>query len=579
MRSKKRVVSAISVTDLHNGKDHNMAASIIQQNGTIQWGMFSGIGINDATVGIFVPPILSFGPLINLADGRKQASLNLKVKANALVDKLDLIITANRAAFVPAVDAADVRVAEGDSQSIIVDFGIMLTVNSILINDDAKIVKAYPWLGTKFDFYPIVNRSEAEATNQASFTDVKTERLLITIADGKNASAVIDLLQLSLPDLPSGLTISINGDEPVWQHDPMVQLGADSTITEEGWNAEGKRRVSLSDAMAKYTQNPVNANELDFEFTLKTTVPGTLEIEQESIEQRHIHRLSFDNEKDLTLLFELEGKQELIIAPPADSNEPMTGIQLSISGELNPTRAIPAISSPANSITELVLGKGRAACVRLDGNLGLVELSGLRFPLVTGASGAEASVVLWLEQDDLSDGSPPFKSIEGAVSDPVNWTGTSEQWLRFDFSEAVALEENMTVWAAIHVNRGDVIWKVANANELNEYPIRIGPPEGPWRALPAIFGSSTSLGNIAGRVHLLGNADKTLPLPPLSISLDGGDSPMTFSPSQETSRVSIELDSLPTKSEDENLVLSIISRSEGDINISEVDVITGVKLS
>lgn len=557
-----------------------MTINITQQSEPVKWALSNEpnlgfVELSNGPIYVVEKPKATVGRVISLADGRKQVSLKQVFKANALIDKLDLILTANRAAFVPAKQAADVRVAEGDSQSIIVDFGIMLTVNSVRIATGYTISTISPWLGTKFDDgISRLSTSTVIASNSVSFSDVKTERLLLTLGSGQNASEVIDSVELSLPDLPSGLSLSINGDEPVWQHDPMVQLGTSEDITEDEWNSLGERRVSLVDAVAQYTQDPTNTNDIELDFVLSSVVPGKLLLELEIAETRHIHRLSFDNKDNLALSFDFEGEQQLVISPPSNVTEPMSGIELNISGELNPLRAIPAIAAEPNNITELSLGKGRAACVRLDGNLGLVELAGLRFPFISGSSGAEARVVLWRETDGV-----PSEVIESAISEPVNWTGTDEQWIRFDFSEAVALEENVTVWAAIHVNRGDVIWKMAAANELNQYPIRIGSPEGPWRALPAIFGSGSSLGNVAGRVHMLGNADQTKPLPPLLISLDDDETQLTLTPTSENSRIGLQFTSESTKPQTDSRVFSIISRSEGSIKISEVDVITGEKLS
>ena len=172
-----------------------------------------------------------------------------------------------------------------------------------------------------------------------------------------------------------------------------------------------------------------------------------------------------------------------------------------------------------------------------------------------------------------------MEAITNAISEPINWTGSDEQWIRFDFKEPVALEENVNIWAAIHVNRGEVIWKMATANERKEYPVRIGSPGGPWRALPAIFGSGRSLGSIAGRVHILGNADQTKPIPPLLISLDDDETQLTLTPANENSRIGLEFNAQTSKPETDSIALRIVSRSQGSIKISEVDVITGEKLS
>lgn len=557
-----------------------MAINITQSIGIVQWELSheatSGlVGLNNQHIHEIAPPILTGLRPISLADGTKHVSVKLLVKANAIIDKLDLILSANRADSIKAKQVADVRVAEGDNESIIIDFGMMLTVNSVSIATGYSISTIYPWLGTKFDKSdPLFEGDGVLTHNSVSFSDVKTQRLMLTLGSGQNAAEAIDFIELSLPDLPSGLTLRINGDRAIWQYDPMIQLGISEDITDDGWNSLGQRRVSLASSVAQYTQDPTKSDDVELEFVLSAIVPGALKIELESAEKRHIHRMSFNNKSDLALSFEREAEQQLVIFPPSNVTEPISGIELSISGELDRLRAIPALAQKPNEITELSLGKGRAACVRLDANLGLVELAGLRFPFISGPSGAEARVILWRERDGV-----PMEAITNAISEPINWTGSDEQWIRFDFKEPVALEENVNIWAAIHVNRGEVIWKMATANERNEYPVRIGSPGGPWRALPAIFGSGTSLGSIAGRVHMLGNADQMKPIPPLLISLDDDETQLTLTPTNENSRIGLEFNAQTTKPETNNIVLRIVSRSQGSIKISEVDVITGEKLS
>jgi hypothetical protein len=519
---------------------------------------------------------------ISFADGRKQASVKLTLKANALVDQLDIIITANRASLVEANTAADVRVAEGEENAIIVDFGLMLTVNLVSVSNEFIIDDVYPWLGTKFDWQSVVSASGRDKLNYATFPDLKTERLLIKLNEEQSASDALSSLQLSLPDLPAGLSVRINDDEPSWVHDPMVQLSTSTDLSYETWNSEGKRLVSMKNAIAKYTQNSSDESELEFDLILNSAIPGKLELAIDTLAYRHIHRVSFENEKQLLLAFDMEGQQELLLAPPSSANEPMTGVQFNLGAQLNTVRAIPAIGPQNNGLIDLSLGKGKSAIVRLDNNDGLVELSALRFPFVTTISGAEASIVLWSEQNGM-----PLQSIENAVSQPVNWTGEEERWVRFEFTEPVAIEPNQILWAAIHISRGEVTWRMASSNQSAENQVRIGPAGGPYRALPAIFGDSTSLGNIAGRLHLLGLADQTAPMPPISISLEESNSASNGNQSSitpllatdEDIRIAIELDSFSQKSVGESLALSITSLSEGSVTISEVDLITGDKLS
>ena len=85
------------------------------------------------------------------ADGRSRAALTIQLPANAIVDDYDLTLTATRADYVKAAEAADLRVADGADKVLVVDFGTMVTVNAIRLASTPGSISVYAWLGTKFD--------------------------------------------------------------------------------------------------------------------------------------------------------------------------------------------------------------------------------------------------------------------------------------------------------------------------------------------------------------------------------------------------------------------------------------------
>ena len=91
------------------------------------------------------------------ADGRSRAALTIQLPANAIVDEYDLTITATRAAYIKAAEVADLRVADGAETALVVDFGTMVTVNSIRLSSTPGSIAVYAWLGTTFDTTAIVS--------------------------------------------------------------------------------------------------------------------------------------------------------------------------------------------------------------------------------------------------------------------------------------------------------------------------------------------------------------------------------------------------------------------------------------
>jgi hypothetical protein len=519
------------------------------------------------------------------ADGRSRAVLELELPANALVHRFDLRITATRAELVRAVEAADVRPAEGKlgMPAFVVDFAALRTVNALLLPLPPGGHKVYPWLGTEFEDRAIdlpstgvdqvarATRGDGAAAELYIYAlpETRSERLLIELGDATaDPSAIIPRLELSLPELPANLSLRINGGSPVWEHPGSVQLGAGDALSESAWNELGQRRVSIASALAELSGDAANPAARALTLELISGVPGRLLIEVEQQELQLLHRLGLGAGGDLALEFLSEGRQELALQMPAGAAgpKPLRGLRLTLIGELPPERVLPPLGPDPSGIGELVLGRGRAACVRLDGGAGLAELTGVRLPLASVAGGAEARVVLWRDE-----GGGPVEALSGAASGPVTWEDAPEQWLSFTFDEPIPLDPAAPPWAAIIVSRGEVRWALAGADGAGRYPLRLGAPQGPWRALPAVFGPTTALGSVAGRVRVIGRAADAQPLPPLLLSLDGQlqDQPVTPS----ASGLRLQLAGAP-EAQGGASRLRLTSRTAGKVTLREVDAIT-----
>jgi len=526
------------------------------------------------------------------ADGRSNAVLQIQLPANAIVDNYDLKITANRAAFVKAKEAADLRPASDPSTlSVVVDFGVMRTVNAIKLPSGAAADSLKAWLGTKFDSRPIdlstartvIQRDSRGSVRLYSFPEIRTERLLVDLGDidaedeQEVLESVMDNMDLSLPELPAGLVLRINDGAPAWEHNASVQLATSNELNEDGWTEQGQRLVSITEALQEFGGDATNSGMLNLSLELTSNVPGKLAIEVAEKELRLLHRLSFDGREDLNLDFDEEGQRQFQLTPPQGVASGVSGVQLSFKGELDEERILPPLGPDSNGISELVLGNGRAACVRLDGIQELAEISAVRFPLETKSSSAEARVIIWEDQ-----GGVPIKFMDDAVSEPETFNGDGEQWVTFPFAETIPVDPATPVWAALIVSRGEVVWKMAAGSADGSYPFRLGPPEGPWRALPAIFGAGTTLGTVGGRVRVAGYADEVSPLSPLLISIENGPEDQAVTLHDEALQLQLDIEPTETaaagtgaQSDLQGKLLSIVSRSVGTVTMSEINVITG----
>lgn len=550
-------------------------------------------GIPNLVVGgVLVPGQVIVDPatiaaLLRPANGRTRANHVLSLTHNALIERLDVKITAFRADLTRAADVADVRQATGPDglPGLVVDFGTMRTVGAVLYPRSGGFVerpvdKLFSWLGSQFQEEGTflspqgsgVLRSDAAGSYQLSFfplAETRSERILVQFGNSPDAGELAILaerLEVTLPELPADLLLRINGGPPIWEHSGPVEPGSSAALDDLGWTTEGERLVSLAAALAPFTGDASNPQEREITLELESRVPGRLAITEHAREAKALHRLRFNESDSIEVDFPQEGQQTLDLSVPDNEGQPrpMSGLHLTLSARNGPERVLPPLGPVASGKAELVLGPGRAGCVRLLGGAGLTELIGVRLPLRAGPGGAEVSVMLWRDTDGV-----PLESLEEAVSEPVTLEGETEGWFSFRFIAAQPFESAAPPWAAVMVNRGEVIWKLAdNASEGIARPLRVGPPEGPWRALPAIFGPATTLGPAAGRVRLIGQADEAEPVEPYLIALTGQVDDLAVTPPAGGLR--LQLNGLSA----EATRLQITSRTPGVLTLTDVDAVT-----
>lgn len=518
-----------------------------------------------------------------VAKGSNSASLHVGLPANAIVDQYLVEIKAARANYSKASLAGELRQSNSEPTEVIVDFGKMLTVNAIRIPYIVTDYHAYSWLGAKFDLLNDAHtqfKSRPVTVGKVSTTletyifsqEIRTERLLLVFPDNIDFEFIQKNLELSLPDLPSDLSISINGGAPVWQHQGLVQPGTRAVVGQAEWSSAGTRLVSLSEAMQTLAGDASNNALLPLTIELKSKTPGDIAITFNSRSIRLLHRFQFEKQQEISIDFAMEGALPLRIYSPstAEGKPKLLGVQLTLAADFPQQRAVPAISEAANGASALVLGKGKAACVRLDNIDELAQISAIRLPLASMSSRVEARLVLW-QGDEFN----PSEALENGVSDPVSWSGgnSAEHWHRFGFAEPIAHSDGDRYWMALIVERGEVNWKLADANANGDYAVRLGAPAGPWRALPSIFNTSSALNPVAARLHVLGSAAEYRPLAPLQLSLDQGNQIRDVSPTAQGEDIQLAINSASDKSIDQ-AELAIVSRAVGRVTLSKVSVIT-----
>jgi hypothetical protein len=475
------------------------------------------------------------------ADGIASRSLDVPLHRNALVRRFDVKVSAARAEAVLLGNAAQVRKesAGNDSITVVADFGTLVTVASVgvlnaggihlITASDILIQKIKSWTGIAFSdrwLFVAPPTTGTVGSTEASFGEVRTERLLIEVSGTKDLDEVLENLWVELPDPPSDLSLRIGDGPPVWTSPGPVRPG-------QGKWKDGAQTVELGPALAALTGDPDDHSPATFTLTLTSRTPGRLGLEVVAAgrDVSYLARVRPGGADSTDVTFELEGMQRVPLPLPAWTAK-VERVALTATATLGPERAVPPVGpavavalgagGPAAStgVADLVLDPDRSACARLPVVPGLAELVALRLPLRAGPAGAEVRVVLLAARDDGEPGEP----LDGAVSAPVTLdpppaaapaAGAADAWSTFELPAPVALE-GPAPWAALQVARGQAAWPLGLAAGS---PIRRGPPTGPWTELPRVVRDAPGVG---GRLRVVGHAAKATPLAPLVVQVEGG---------------------------------------------------------
>ena len=526
---------------------------------------------------------------VALFQGRSETTLTVQLPRNALVDEWLLLVQAKRVDATLLQQVAQVRAYDSaTSHELVVDFGTARTVSGITLPGNAQVKAVHAWLGTQFGPFSVFSPPTL-GTADAVFTELRTERLRVVVSrqlSGEELAAV----SLRLPEPPSGLSISIAGGPPVWQHPEPVQPRSNvATPDTAGWDAQSRRIVPLTAALAALAGDPL-ADEAaaSFQLTLRTAVPCVLALSTSGAPKlRRIRRLRFGGETSTRSDFTSEGRIDLPLplpAPPGGTLRRIDSLAWVAEADLPAERVLPPLGpDPAAAtgvpvLAELLVDASRAVAVRLPAGSGLASLSALRLPLATDGDGAELRVVLW-SADPAQPGGAPLQALPRGSSAPLTLPaaapGAPEAWLRFDFSEPQPLDDAAMPWMVLVAARGSVRWALAAASTaglLAGATPRRGPPNGPFKALPLPLQGAGGVLDARARLRLVGLPPKAMPLAPIDLQLNHG-ALVPVTPSAKGSAGSL---APAGGSSNAAPLLRLTSRVAGSVTWRDIEVISDV---
>lgn len=527
-------------------------------------------------------------PLASLT-GSTSTTLEVSLPRNALVDSFKLQVQARRVDLVQAQQVAQVRsYSQTGSHELVIDFGTPRTISSVSLPAPLTVRRVYGWLGSQFNPSSAASVSDAEARSSITFPELRTERLRVLVSATPSAAQLEDVL-LHLPEPPSGLAIAIDGAPPVWTHPDPVQPRPDIGQPDEtGWDRDSRRIVDLSAALAALTGDPLAGEDgTTFVLKLTTAVPCTLDLQQQTLATRRVRRVRFAEQTSTTLDFAAESRLDLPLALPAPTDATprvISQVHWVAEADLGPQRSVPPLgpdAAPGEAglpLAQAVVTPEVALITQLPPGSGIQTLQALRWPLQALGDGAEARVVLW-EAGPPELGGLPTKPLANATSEPVTLApADTEAWVSFPFKKP-ALLPTTTVpmpWAALVVSRGQVAFGLAAAGSgaaalVDAMRLRRGPPNGPWKALPAPLQNASQLLDARARLRLTGLAPKGAPLAPLTLGLVGSSASLELNPVPKGERASLTLGAGLGTSQP---VLQLTSRVAGRLTLRDVDVVS-----
>ncbi len=525
-----------------------------------------------------------------LFDGVTSVSVEVALPRNALVGKYQFVVQAERVDSTLVQEVAQVRSYDTNgTKELVIDFGTPRTISGIDLPGDAKVTNAFSWLGSQFSPNSALGGGfigPLLPSPNVIFAELRTERLRVLLSRALTETELA-AVRVRLPEPPSGLEIRIDDAQPVWSHpEPVQPRSAVSAPDAAGWDTNSRRIVDLTAGFAALTGDPLAAEAgVMFKVTLSTKVPCRLALAVHGTPQlRRIRRVQVDNDTTAELEFASEGQLDLALplpAPPAGATRRIDEVRWLAVADLPTQRVLPPLGPPPAAtaaepvLAELLVDAQRAAIVRLPAGSGLAELQAIRLPLRALGDAAEARVVLWAVAEASS---MPGQPLPQGASEPVTLTASAaEQWVSFPFKQAVPLGPGPMPWMALVVARGELSWALAQAaaaDGLAEQVIRRGPPNGPWRALPAPLQSASDVLDARARLRLVGVAPKDAPLAPLTLALAGapiGSPAIAFTPTPKGAPGVL----VPTSPFNmAQPTLQLVSRTAGSVQLREIDIIS-----
>ena len=468
--------------------------------------------------------------LDQVSDSTAAVALELELPAGAIVADARVEIEARPAGRTAIGNLATVRPASGASaeptKELVVDFGGLRTVSTI--STPSSLTGLRPWLGTGFpssgELVPSGPLRKGEARTEFAFTEVATERLLVSLAGAVTPAGLAAAGRITQQDPPADLEVVVGGEQVDFRPGPV--RGSGSHLLAE---------IDITAAV----QRAVAASAVPVSVELRSSLPAQLTITQARTAYLHAHTVAFPEGGRRTLPVPEEGTVPIALPLTArpggvdPANWRITLVRFELSGDVGEVRVVPAVGPAIDFGGEVLVDADRPVVVRLPPSalrrLGRVD--GIRL-LLRGEQATELAGFL------RGGAAVPGDELPGGQLAPTTVEPSAEAgWVTLPLARALPADATGGMWAVVQVTRGRVALMLAAAGQPDdEGLIRRQAPNGSFRALPTVEGLSTT----ATPIRVVGAAPPTAPIDAVVVSVPGTARP-TVAGTPTTSAVTHEL--------------------------------------
>ena len=514
--------------------------------------------------------------LLPATEGTLSAKQELTLPGNAVVQTCVVKVTATAAARAHAATIAELRSEPGDeagSYRIVVDFGTVRTVSAAVFDPLSTIEMVEAWTGTEFP----VSTWDAPFNGSARLarfrSEVRTERIRITVSSQATSRELMAGLYLVLPDSPKDLLLTINDGAPVWNLPGPAAAGVGEDLSFVAWNADGERLVDLTQPLADLTGDPLAPAEKRFDIVLTSREAGVLKIAPHEVDYAVVRRARFNGAEKTTLEFDGEGITTLpLTAEGTPAGAKALGVTFGVAGEFPAERRIPPVGPEprylpdgATPLAEIDITPQAAVTLWPASLLEMPVVTGLRLPLLAGPEGGELQLVAW------SNAGPglavPIAPMDVAVGEPLVADAGSgpAYWQSLMLAEPLEMDPANPPWFALIAARGQFTIALSDTEGA---VFRVGPSAGPWRPLPGLF-ASDEFATLRLPYRLIGEAADRIVTPPLLISAsENAEEPLRLDPIKGGTRHVL------SAGEASDPALRITHFTAGTLDIDTVDIVS-----